>query len=75
VSRERHAPAGPCSVGPFQGLTQATVATYAEGLREAQRLALIEQVDVWTTYRARWADAVPQTFERLAHHRPQAQAR
>jgi hypothetical protein len=75
VCRERHAPAGPCSVGTFHGATQTPAATYAEALREANRIAVVDQVDVWATYRVRWADAVPQTFERLAQHRPQSQAR
>jgi hypothetical protein len=71
VYRERRVPAGPCAVGTFQGLTHTPAPTYADALREAHKLAVLEHVDVWTTYRVRWTDAVPQTFERLAQHRPQ----
>jgi hypothetical protein len=72
VSRERGAPSGPCSVGAFGELSPAFAATYAEALRQAQKLAVGQHVDVWTTYRVRWSDRKPQTFQRLATRRPPA---
>jgi hypothetical protein len=71
ISRERLAPSGRCSVGAFGKMSPTAAATYADALREAKRLAVGQCVDVWMTYRVRWADTEPQTFQRLASHRLQ----
>jgi hypothetical protein len=72
IYRERTAQSGPCSVGVFSTHERPCTAspTYAAALREAVRLAAYGRVDVWTTFRVRWTDTAPQTFERLARHRP-----
>lgn len=71
ICRERRVPSGPCSVGAFGEGSPTPTATYAEALRHAKRLAVCQRVDVWTTYRVRWADTAPQTFRRSATHRLQ----
>jgi hypothetical protein len=47
--------------------------SYAEALRQANQLALSRQVDLWTSYRVRWADAVGPIFDRVTTYRPQTQ--
>lgn len=69
IYQERGAPSGPCSVGAFDQEPRTPAATYADGLRHAAKLAIHGHVDVWTTYRVRWADATPQTYRRLARYR------
>ncbi|MFI5177151.1 MAG: hypothetical protein ACHQO8_01220 [Vicinamibacterales bacterium] len=72
ICRERAAPSGPCSVGAFGEASTTRTATYGEALRCARKLAVGRKVDVWTTYRVRWADKQPQAFQRLATYRLQA---
>jgi len=74
ICQERRSPSGPCSFGAFGEVSQTAAATYAEALRLTKALAVRHSVDVWTTYRVRWADTEPQTFRRLATHRLQTQA-
>lgn len=73
VYRERGAHSGPCQLGSFgaPGLTAAP--TYAEALRRGNKQALAQQVNLWSGYRARWADAVAPAFTRVATHRRPAQ--
>ena len=72
ICRERGAPSGACSVGAFGEVAHTQTATYAEALRRAKRLAVGQCVDVWATYRVRWADKEPPAFQRLATHRVKA---
>lgn len=69
ILQERLSPSGPCSLSALGDRAETRVKTYADALRRAKPLAISQAVDVWTTYRVRWADAVPQTFRRLASHR------
>jgi hypothetical protein len=71
ICRERLGPSGRCSVGAFGEMSRTAAPTYADALRHAKRLAVGQCVDVWMTYRVRWADTEPQTFQRLASHRLQ----
>jgi hypothetical protein len=73
VYRERGVHSGPCRFGAFGTATVTAAPTYAEALRRANRLAVSRQVDLWTSHRVRWADAVGPSFERVTTHRPQAQ--
>jgi hypothetical protein len=56
-------------VGAFGEVSNTRTATYGEALRCAKKLAVGRRVDVWATYRVRWADKEPQAFQRLATYR------
>jgi hypothetical protein len=72
VYQERDLPCGPCVLGALGAALRTPWTTYAEALKEANKLAMREHVDVWTTYRVRWADAAPPSFRRLATRRPRS---
>jgi hypothetical protein len=72
VYQERDLPSGPCVIAAFGAGPRTPWTSYAGALKEANKLATREQVDVWTTYRVRWADAAPPTYRRLATRRPPA---
>jgi hypothetical protein len=69
VYRERHLRSGPCSVGTYGDGKRMPAATYAAALRQAQAMSAGHQVDIWITYRARWADPLRQTYQRVAARR------
>jgi hypothetical protein len=71
VYRERRLQSGPCSVGTFGEGKRVPTETYADALRQAQAMAADQQVDIWITYRARWADPLRQTYQRVAARRRQ----
>jgi hypothetical protein len=70
VYRERGAPSGPCRLGAFGAPASTAAPTCADALRRGNQLALTQQVNLWTSYRARWADATAPTFTRVSTHRP-----
>jgi hypothetical protein len=71
VYRERRLQSGPCSVGTFGEGKRVPTVTYADALRQAQTMAADQHVDIWITYRARWADPLRQTYQRVAARRRQ----
>jgi hypothetical protein len=69
IVQERETPSGSCSVGAVGETSRTRAGSYAEALKQAKGLAVGRRVDVWTTFRVRWADSGPQTFRLLASHR------
>jgi hypothetical protein len=69
VYRERGAHSGPCQLGTFGAPELTAAPTWAEALRRGNVLAVSQHVDLWTSYRVRWADAAGPAFTRVATHR------